>query len=569
MAAEADSQTVQGPAAAAEEAAGAIAAPNPVLGISPRAVLGAATQWASTLAFHPDVVARETIRLAADTGRLLAGWNAEDPATDRRFRHRAFTRQPYRFVAQEYLAWRATLYRMVDRASVGEFTAERARFAVGLVAETLAPTNVLVGNPAALERAWTTRGRSLTTGARHLLDDLRHNGAMPAVARPGILSVGSDLAVTPGAVVHRHPMYELIQYSPQTKRVRAVPLLVVASPINKYYFLDLAPGRSLIEYAVRRGIQCFAISWRNPTAAQRDWTLASYADAVDDASRVIAAISRSDDTNVVGVCAGGSITAAWLGARAAHQETRTPATTMLVAGIDTSWPSLFGALATRGTIAASLRRARRNGVFGGRDISRTFAWSRPNELVWNLWVHNYLLGHEPPTTDILAWNADLTNLPAGLHADLIRILADNSFTEPGRVALGRTPVDLAKIDSDVYVLGALADHIVPWQACYRSARLFAGRTRFVAASGGHIQSLVNPPGNPRSRYRTGADDLNDDPELWMRNATEHAGTWWDDWLDWLETRSGATKAAPTRLGARSHPALAPAPGRYVHQRAAA
>jgi polyhydroxyalkanoate synthase len=392
---------------------------------------------------------------------------------------------------------------------------------------------------------------------------------MPAVARPGILSVGSDLAVTAGAVVHRHPMYELIQYSPQTNRVRAVPLLVVASPINKYYFLDLAPGRSLIEYAVRRGIQCFAISWRNPTAAQRDWTLASYADAVDDASRVIAAISRSDETNVVGVCAGGSITAAWLGARAARHETRTPATTMLVAGIDTSWPSLFGALATRGTIAASLRRARRNGVFGGRDISRTFAWSRPNELVWNLWVHNYLLGHEPPTTDILAWNADLTNLPAGLHADLIRILADNSLAEPGGVAVGGTPVDLAKIDSDVYVLGALADHIVPWQACYQSAQLFTGHTRFVAASGGHIQSLVNPPGNPRSRYRTGDDDLPDDPEMWMRSATEHAGTWWDDWLDWLEARSGATKAAPARLGARSHPPLGSAPGRYVHQRAAA
>lgn len=552
-------------ATSADVAAGALGAPNPMVGLGPRTLLRGLGGLARGIALRPDVVAGEAVRLGVDTVRILAGRSDVDPAADRRFTHPAWGRyRPYTALAREYLAWRAGLYRVVDRSLDGA-DHERATFAVALIAEALAPSNTLI-NPAVLEAAWSSKGRSLLRGAGHFVDDVRHNGGLPALAERNRFTVGVDLAATPGAVVHRSPMFELIQFTPQTPAVQAIPLLMVPSQVNKYYMLDLAPGRSLVEYAVGRGVQYFTISWRNPTPSQESWNLDGYTEAVEEAGDVVARITGADAVNLLGVCAGGIVNAAHLGHRVATGHPAVPAATFVVSGVDSTWPSTFGALSSMTGAGIAVRRSRRRGMLPGRELSRTFALLRPNELIWNLWVASYLLGNDPPSSDVLAWNVDVTNLPAALHADIVRMLLESPLSEAGGATVRGTPVDLAKYDGDTYTMGAFGDHIVPWQTCYRGARLFGGRARFVGATGGHVTGLVNPPGNPRSRYLAGPDEpLPEDPEAWRDSASTHADTWWNDWVSWLVARSGGERRAPRALGSRAHPVLEPAPGRYVHQ----
>jgi polyhydroxyalkanoate synthase len=547
-----------------EAAAGAVAAPNPFVGINADAVFRSFAIWGRGLSRQPGEVAFLAAKLAVDTARLPSGPPLE--SDDRRFAHPLWQRVlPYRLLAREYLLIRAALYESVQRSGLVGDDAERARFAVALLAEAFAPSNNVLLNPAAAERAWHTRGRSLLSGAANLVDDLRHNGAMPAVSRRDAFAVGKNLACTPGEVVFRNDICELIQFRPQTPDVHAIPVLMVPSPVNKYYFLDLAPERSLVEYAVRGGIQFFTLSWRNPTNCQRDWGLDNYADAVTQALDAVNQITGSEATNLLGVCAGGLINAGVLAYQLVTSGAPIASATYLVSGIDTSWPTTFGALATTRAADYAVRKARRRGVLPGRDISRAFAWMRPNELLWGLWVNNYVMGKDAPSTDILFWNSDLTNLPARFHGEQVGLLQENPFAHADQASVLGTPVDLSKLEIDSYFLAAVDDHIVPWQACYRSAQLFGGTIRFVAASGGHIQCLVSPPTSTKARYLVGIDELAAEPRDWMINARAHTGTWWEDWLTWLTSRSGDLRPSPAELGSRRYPPLQAAPGRYVHQ----
>ena len=551
----------------AQIASEAIGAPNPMIGVSVETIARSALSLVPVIVRQPGVFTRDTARMAVEMAMVLAGRCEHDPSADPRFRDNWWRRLPYSLLAKEYLTWRAALYRFVED-SLPRASSEQAQLAAGILAEAWSPTNNLLGNPAALRQLWRTRGQSLVTGTRHLVHDIRHNGGMPSLAYPGRYRIGVDLAASPGAVVHRTPTYELLQYRPQRADVHRIPVVMIPSPVNKYYFLDLAPGRSLVEYALRRGLQFFAISWRNPTASQHDWSLEHYARAADDACSVAATIAGTEAANSLGVCAGGTISSLMLGYRAATGQPMPSASSYLVSGIDTAWPSSFGEMAGMTGADAAVNRSRRKGVMPGRDLSRAFGLLRPNELIWGMFVNNYLLGNDPPSTDVLAWNTDVTNLPAALHADLMRVLLDNPLAQPDGALIAGVPIDLAKVTVDSYTLGALDDHIVPWQSCYASARLFGGESRFVAASAGHVQGLVNPPGHPRSRYRTGPDQLPDDPNEWMAMSTEHTGTWWDDWILWVTDRSGELGPAPTDLGCAEYPPLMPAPGRYVHQVAA-
>jgi poly(3-hydroxyalkanoate) synthetase len=375
--------------------------------------------------------------------------------------------------------------------------------------------------------------------------------------------VGENVAVTPGAVVLRTPVAEVIQYQPTTPRVREVPLLFVPPMINKYYVADLAPGRSMIEYFVESGQQVFTISWRNPGPDEADWTLDTYAQAVLDALAAVEAVTRSERTHVLGLCAGGitlSTVVAHLAATGAQD--RIAGLTLGVCVIDNRDAGTAGALIDRPTAAAAMADSYRRGYLSGRALAGVFAWLRPNDLIWNYWVNNYLLGKDPPAFDILYWNADTTNMPAGLHRDFLELALTNALVEPKRWSVLGTPLDLSRITADTYVVAGIADHITPWQSCYRTTQLLGTAPRFVLSTSGHIAAMVNPPGNEKASYRT-AEETPESPSEWMDAAAMRKGTWWDDYVAWLNERSGADKPRPRKLGGRGHPPLEPAPGSYA------
>jgi polyhydroxyalkanoate synthase len=542
----------------------AVLGANPFVRADPTETLAATGKVVARALTQPRFVWRKARGIAAEGGAIVAGRYDVHAPSDRRFADASWrTNVFFRRWLQAYGMLERELKSLPDEVPVDEHTADRARFLLSLVADAVAPTNLLVGNPSALRRARETRGRSLVAGARNFVHDLRHNGAMPSMVNAGAFTVGKEIACSPGAVVYRTDVLELIQYRPTRARVQRCPLVVVPPQINKYYILDLAPGRSLIEHAVSRGQQVYAISWRNPGVEHRDWDLERYVTETERALAVARRIARAPSVGVVGACAGGITTAAVLAHLAARGDGRVGSATFLVTALDARSPSTMTRFGTDQAVAKAIRRSRRRGVLGGEELSRAFAWLRPNDLVWSYWVNNYLHGNEPPAFDVLAWNADCTNLPAGLHVDFLRVFATNALAHPNAFEIGGTPIDLRRVELDAYVLGASTDHITPWKACYDSAQLLGGDTQFVLSSSGHIQALVNPPGNPRSRFRTNPS-LPENPDAWLAEANEREGSWWDHWLDWLAERSGDERRAPRRLGSVDHPPLDPAPGRYVH-----
>jgi polyhydroxyalkanoate synthase subunit PhaC len=468
----------------------------------------------------------------------------------------------YRRLMQYYLAWAQSMDAMVDSARLDWRAEERARFFMGILVSAAAPTNTLVGNPAALKRLIETGGGSLIAGLRNAVEDLRHNGGLPAQVKRDALAIGKDLAATPGAVVYRDEICEVLQFAPSTPEVRARPLLMIPPQINKYYFMDLSPGRSFIEYAVSRGITCFTISWRNPDARHADWGFDAYAAAAIRAIDVARDISKSDDVNVLGLCAGGILTATVINHLAHTRDERVRTATFGVTLLDFSSPATIGLFNTAPMIATARGRSRMRGGLDGPSLGSVFSWLRPNDLVWNYWVNNYLLGKDPPVFDILAWNSDPTNLPAALHQQFLDIFANNTLVNPGAFSVLDTPVELNKVALETYVTGATTDHLTPWQGCYRTTQLLGGRSTFVLSNAGHIASLVNPPGNPKAHFFTGPEP-GEDPEQWQTLAQKVPGTWWEHWADWALERSGDTRRPAPKLGSRKFRAIEPAPGAYV------
>jgi polyhydroxyalkanoate synthase len=533
----------------ADQASEAILGANPFVGIDAGQVIGEGARSVARR-LRPGVAAGALSRTARELGDVLAGRSQVRPAEgDRRFTDVAWTENPaYRRLMQGYLALVSAGHRLVDESGLSDVESQRAHFAVTLLADALAPTNGLLTNPAAVKRAFDTGGVSLLRGARHLVGDLRSNGGMPATVDKSAFEVGRTVATSAGAVVHRSQVLELIQYRPSTDSVLERPLLVIPPQINKFYVLDIAPGRSFVEHAVAQGIPLFTISWRNPSAAQRDWGLDAYVDACLKAIDVVSEISGADAVNVLGLCAGG-VTMAMVLQRASKISSATFAVSML----DFKAPSLVGTLASDAVIATALRRSRAKGVLEGSEMARVFAWMRPNDLVWNYWVNNYLLGHEPPAFDILFWNADHTRLPAALHADFLDLYVRNPLVESPH---------LKQFSGPSYVVAGMTDHIVPWKAAYRTTQLLGGKPEFVLSSSGHIQSIVNPPGNPKASYFAGGDACGD-ADAWLSSSAEVKGSWWQHWTGWVSKHSGDRRPAPRSLGSSRHRARGKAPGKYV------
>ena len=535
------------------------------LGLSPGQSAAAAGRVVRTALRQPRAVLQHTAKLAWEETKVVLNQSDVEPEPkDRRFADEGFDHWPHKFLMQWYLAWNREIYALLDDLDLDEKSEERARFLLGLYTETVAPTNTLVGNPAALKKAWKTRGRSLADGFRRFRYDLLHNGGMPSMVDSRSFQVGDTVAATPGSVVFRNEVLELIQYSPQTDEVRERPMLFVPPQINKYYVLDLAPGRSLVEYAVQHGQQVFMISWRNPDAEMRDWDLDTYLAAILEASDAVRSITGSDDLNLTGVCAGGITTASLLGHLAKEGDDRFHSATFLVTVLDWAHPSTVGTFISRPTVAASIQRSQRDGVLKGRDLARMFAWLRPNDLVWNYVVNNYLMGERPPAFDVLAWNADSTDLPAGLHADFMHMAKGNQLAHEDQVEALGTPVSLGEVTMDSFVVGAVNDHITPWQGCYETTRLLGGDSTFVLSNAGHIVAMINPPGSKKSAFLRNDDTAGVlGPEEWRETAERVDGTWWDAWIEWLEDRSGELRPAPTVLGDDDHLPIMPAPGTYV------
>jgi polyhydroxyalkanoate synthase len=549
----------------AEDIAGAIQGANPFIGLTLGQVTRAATRWAGALARRPAVVASQLQGWVGEELKVVAGRSSVAPDTkDRRFADPVWQDPVWRRVAQFYLVTRKSLLDSVDLLELDPKSADRARFALMQVTEATAPTNNLLTNPVALRTAARSRGRSLMDGGRHFLYDLRNNGGLPSQVDTRPFRVGETIAATPGAVVYRTPLFELIHYAPATPMVKAIPLVLIPPQINRFYFLDLAPGRSLVEHAVNHGVQVFMISWRNPQPRHREWGLDDYAESCLEAMRVAADIAGTETVNIAGFCAGGMTTSAVLAHLADQAESLVNAATLAVTMIDSDVHSTLNMFASEKTLTAAVGRSSQQGVLRGDALARMFAFVRPNDLIWNYFVSNYLLGRNPPAFDVLAWNKDTTNLPARLHADFINLWIDNALMHPGSAKVLGTSVHLASIKNDLYVVGAINDHLVPWQSAYAATQVVSGDVRYVLSNSGHIQALVNPPGNPKASYFVGTSSP-PDPQAWLRSATRQTGSWWDDWVEWLEQRSGDDVPAPDHLGNERYAVVSPAPGLYVHQ----
>jgi polyhydroxyalkanoate synthase len=378
------------------------------------------------------------------------------------------------------------------------------------------------------------------------------------------LQVGRDLALTPGAVVERDEVAELIQYTPASGSVRERPVLIVPPPIGRFYFLDLRPGRSFIEYSLARGLQTFVLSWRNPGKEQRDWDLDTYAARVLRAIDAIRDITGSGDVNTIGFCAGGIITTGVLNHLAATRDARIRSASFAVTMLDFGQRAPIQAFSNARLLSFARGRSRRAGVIAARDMGAAFTLMRPNDLIWNYWVNNYLMGQDPPVFDVLSWNADGTNLPATLHLQFLDLFQSNALCRPGAMTVLHTPVDLSTIKVPTFATGAITDHLTPWKGCYRTTQLLSGPMTFVLSNSGHIQSLVNPPGNPKASYYTGPQPGHD-ADQWLAAAARHTGSWWQAWADWITPHSGAERPAPQSLGSPAFEPITEAPGDYVRR----
>jgi polyhydroxyalkanoate synthase len=563
----ADSDTIRSAAADATVAPLDLLLTDAAVGILRRANPGGSgLRLAAALASRPRLVAGRGAGLLGELARIAVGSSEVQPARrDRRFADPGWAGNPLlRRAMQAYLAAAQTAEGVVAESGLDEADSERVGFVLTNLIDALAPSNNPLLNPAAAKAAIDTGGGSALKGLRHFLADMAVPPRVPSMVEPDAFEVGVDLAVTPGAVVLQTPVFELIQYRPVTPAVRQVPLLIVPPVINKFYVMDLAPGRSMVEYLVGHGLQVFMISWRNPDARHAKWDLDTYGQAILDAMDAATRITGSEQTVLAGACSGG-IVAAMVAAHLARtgQQDRLAALTLMVTVLDEAHAGLAGAVIDERTARLAAAASKARGYLDGRSLAEVFAWLRPNDLIWNYWVNNYLLGKKPPPFDILFWNADTTRMTAGLHRDFLELGAANALVEPGGATMLGSPVDLGLVDRDNYIVAGITDHICPWQSCYRSTQLLGGRPRFLLSTSGHIAAMVNPPGNEKARYQM-AKECPEDPQEWLRRAETCHGSWWPDYAGWLAERCGEEQAAPDELGGGGLAPICDAPGTYVY-----
>jgi polyhydroxyalkanoate synthase len=487
---------------------------------------------------------------------------AVDPR-DGRFRSPAWNDNAlFHFMLETYLLTERLVLELVHSAELEGPSAPKAEFAAQLLTDALAPTNFLPTNPAALVRAFETGGASVVRGARNMLHDVVDNGGWPSQVDRSEFRLGENMAATPGKVVYRNDLIELLQYEAQTDDVYEIPLVVCPPWINRYYIADLAPGKSLVEWALQRGHTVFAISYRNPDESMRDLTFDDYLrlgplSAID----VARSVTDSETVNTLAICLGGTMNAMVLAYLDACGDRLVNSSTYLNSAIDYEGAgTLATVFADPDTVEGLVRRMEKTGYLEGKDMAHTFDLLRANDLVFRYVVDGWLMGEKPPAFDLLAWNADSTNMPGRAHAHFTRkMYLENALARDEYVAMGERLM-VSEIATDSYIVAAVEDHIVPWQVSYRTTQLLKGPVRFVLTSAGHIAGIVNPP-SPKVRLWTN-EALPPDADIWRAGAVEHRDTWWNDWAAWIATRGGE-RTAPPSTGSALYPVLGDAPGTYV------
>ena len=545
----------------------ATAALNPLVGLAREDLMGAVAVMLRETAGNPARTMKHMKMFGDDVVKIVSNKSDLAPAPkDKRFLDAAWAANPfYKAGMQYYLAVEKSTKRWLDDLELDEFERARANFVSGMIIDSISPTNTLLGNPSAIKKAMETGGGSLIKGLRNAYTDIVHNDGIVSQVDSRSFKLGENIAASKGAVIHKTELMELIQYAPTTPTVHTVPLLIIPPQINKAYINDLSSEKSIIKYECDQGIQPFLISWRNPQVENRAWGLSDYVDAIVEAIGATCAITGSKTVNLAGACSGGITTATLLSKMAASGDKRIGCVTMMVTVLAPERSdSDVGALVSDHGIKLARERSAKKGILEGTSLARMFAWLRPNDLVWNYVINNYLHGEDPPAFDILHWNNDTTNLTAALHSDYLRVYEEQPFINPGKSEIAGHLVDLTKVDNDLFILAGVTDHITPWKACYRSTQLFGSKhVEFVLSQSGHIQAILNPPGNPKAKFFRSAKAPPKTPEAWMGQVEERAGSWWPFWLEWLKARSGSEKASPKSLGNKAHPAGVVAPGDYA------
>ena len=522
-------------------------------------------EFIASLAGKPGKVGRRVSTVLGERDRVALGRSAAEPKRgDRRFAYLAWTHNPWlRRLVQAYPATCDAVAGLVDDAGLAWLSDQKIRFLAENLVGAISLSNVPFVNPASAKAVVDTGGASVVRGTRAFVRDMSCSQRVPRRADPDALKPGPDLALTPGAVVFRSSVLELIQYTPQSERVRSVPLLIVPPTINKFYGTDLAPGRSLIEYLGRAGQQVFVISWPNPRADGAAWGMDTYGEAIADTLGAIGKICEINRTLLLAACSGGIITSMLLGHLAAcGGQDRIAGPGLLVTVLDQAKAGLPAAFVGKATLDRAAASSARKGYLDGATLAGLFAWLRPGDLIWNYGVNNYLLGREPPVFDILSGNADPTRMSAALHRDFLTVCGGNQLITPGAATMLGMPVELSAVGVGNYVVAGVADHLCPWQNCYQTTQLLGGDTRFVLSTSGHIAAIVNPPGNPKASYRVGEEKLADAGQV-DAGVLHRTGSWREDYAGWLTERGGPLKPRPAKLGTTGLAPLADASGAYV------
>ena len=505
--------------------------------------------------------------------KRLAGQSSdpvqEPAAGDKRFADAAWKDNPWlASMLEAYLVQTRAALQLIESSRLPEATRRKARFAMSMFNDALSPSNVPWLNPAVVKEAMNTGGDSLIRGMMNYADDVRSNRGMPRQVDTSAFKLGVNLAATPGRVVYRNDVMELIAYEPQTPTVHAIPLLCSPPWINKYYIMDLAPGRSFVEWAVRHGHQTFMMSYRNPDSSMASYVMDDYLrkgllDALDAVER----ITGAKETNLAALCLGGTmayVLMAYLAARG--QSHRIASATLTNSMIDFGEPGDLGVFTDEVTIARLEKKMNERGYLESGEMAGTFDWMRANDLIWSYVVNNWFMGKQPPAFDILAWNGDSTRMPAAMHSQYLRACyLHNLIATPNAFVIDGTPIDLRRVHTPLYVLGAEADHIAPWHSTYQGVRLVSGDdVRYTLTNAGHVAGIVNPPGNGKSCHWTAERvDRSQSADQWRESAACRQGSWWEDWAVWAREHAGPM-VTPCDL-----PSGEAAPGPYVKNETAA
>lgn len=491
------------------------------------------------------------------------------PPKDKRFAAQAWSANPVAaFSASAYLLNARTLMGMAEAVEGDAKTRARIRFAVEQWMAASAPSNFLAFNADAQQKAIESKGESIAKGLQNMLHDMQQGHV--SMTDESLFEVGKNVATTEGAVVFENELFQLIEYKPLTAKVYEKPFLLVPPCINKFYILDLQPENSLIRYAVAQGHRTFVVSWRNPDATLAHKTWDNYVeDAAIKAIAVTQEITGAKAINALGFCVGGTILGAALAVLAARGEKPVASATFLTALLDFTDTGILDVFIDEAFVNYREQEMGKGGLLKGQDLASTFSFLRPNDLVWNYVVGNYLKGETPPPFDLLYWNSDSTNLPGPFYAWYLRnTYLENKLCKPGKVTVCGQKIDFRKLDLPVYIYGSREDHIVPIGGAYASTQHLPGKKRFVMGASGHIAGVINPPAaKKRSHWLREDGKFPATQADWQAGATEHAGSWWTDWANWLQSHAGKQIAAPKAYGKGKYKAIEAAPGRYVKAKA--